>query len=295
VKLLVVAVVCMGWSVAAAPAPPERIRLTYDAVASCPDREQLVALIAAHAQVIVVDDPGARGFAVSIVADADGLRGELSIAGAVRDVRGATCDEVVAAIALVAALAIEEQAPKPEPRVVTPVVPDPERRWRLAAGGGVGMFTGMAPTARMGAPIFLEAAREHGPQLRLAFDLTTRDDVIDDAGSTSFRWTAGRIDGCPFVWERGAFELAPCLGLELGVTNARGVDVAMAAASDRPWITPAAILRLGVRFGRATVAAEGSVGAPLVRDRFLIGPDVTVYQVPAIATNLALTLAIAIL
>ena len=157
------------------------------------------------------------------------------------------------------------------------------------------MFTGMAPSARIGAPIFVEAAREHGPRLRLAFDLTSRDDVTDDAGSTSFRWTAGRIDGCPFVWQRGVFELAPCLGLELGVTDARGVDVAMAAASYRPWITPAAILRLGVRFGRTTIAAEGSVGAPLVRDRFVIGPDVTIYQVPAIATNLALTVAIEIL
>ncbi len=288
-------VVCIGWSAGAAPASPERIRLSYEAIAGCPDRAQFVGLIAAHAQIEIVDDAEARGLDVSVVGDGEGLRGVLAVGGASREVLGATCDEVVAAIALVAALAIERREAARTPEGLVRDVQQPAiRSWRLAAGGGVGRFTGITPDGRLGAPIFVALASEHGPQLRFALDITSRDDVAGPAGSTSFRWIGGQLDGCPYVWSRGRFDLAPCVGLQAGVTDARGVGLAMAATTYRPWIAPTGILRLGVRIGRATVGAEAAIGAPLVRDRFVIGPNTTAYRVPGIATNLALTVGITI-
>src|SRR6267142_893051 len=112
---------------------------------------------------------------------------------ATRDVTAATCGEVVTALVLVAALAIEERAPEATLALTPPAAPprhDPgDTRWRLALGAGVARYVGMTPSARLGVPIHVAASHGH-QQLRATFDTTTSDDIA----MASFRWTAGRIE-----------------------------------------------------------------------------------------------------
>src|SRR5690242_4147414 len=97
-------------------AAPEAIHLEYSVPAGCPDQAAFVAAIEARAAVVVGDD-GARTFAVTIADAPDGgpVTGSVVITAGdatptTRELAGATCAETVDALALVVALAIEEQA-----------------------------------------------------------------------------------------------------------------------------------------------------------------------------------------
>jgi hypothetical protein len=111
-----------------APATPARaqaepVRLTYRAPPGCPDEAQFLREVAARTgqgRRAARDEPG-RSFAITVTAEGNGERGVLTVAnadGAVsrREVVGDTCNEVVLALALMTALAIDPAAKDPEPR-----------------------------------------------------------------------------------------------------------------------------------------------------------------------------------
>lgn len=277
-----------------AAADPEPIRLAYDAPAGCPAEADVVARLADHASMRRVSAGAAREFSLAIAHDEAGFRGVLAVhdgaaPAATRDVAAASCDEVVSALVLVAALAIEERAPSvvepappPEPRHAATETP-----WRLAVGAGVARYSGMTPSALFGVPIYVAAS--HGrQQLRATFDTTASDDVA----MASFRWTAGRIEGCPIAWQLGAFSAAPCAGVQLGALRGSGATAMGATTGTRPWIAPELVGRLAVRFGRAALELEGTAAAPLVRDRYYLAPSTTIHQVPALAYGVATSVAI---
>src|SRR5882724_10437699 len=110
-----------------AAAEPEPIRITYAAPAGCPGEAEVVARLDTRASATRVPDGahGTRTFALTIARDADGFRGSIAVddtAGgtpAAREVMAATCDEVVGALVLVAALAVQERAATPAPAPAT--------------------------------------------------------------------------------------------------------------------------------------------------------------------------------
>lgn len=266
----------------AASAEPEPIRIEYTAPLGCPAEPDVVHRLVDRASVARIDAPGERVFALTITSDETGFRGELAVRGSevtTREVTGATCDETVAALVLVAALAVEERAsaaPAPPP---PPPRPSPRgASWRLAIGAGVARYEGMTPSAIYGVPIHVAATRER-VQLRLTFDATGSDQLA----MTEFRWTAGRIDACPYVIAAGRIELAPCAGFGAGVLTGKGTNVGQAASDTRPWLAPELAGHVALQLGRAALEVEGTAAAPLVRDRYYIAPSTTVHQVPAVA------------
>jgi len=280
----------------AAETAPEQIQLVYAAPTGCPDAEAFFAGIHARANAVRADH-GERTFHVTITTDEDTtVRGRLVVEGSdgstTREVYGATCAETVSALALVAALAIEERAtrdaPRPGPR---PVVAPAREPWHVAAGAGIGLYSGVAPTAAYGVPVFVAANHRHA-RFRIGFARTERVDAVVATGTTDFRWTIGRVQACPFAFAIDRFEAAPCAGFEAGILDGRGTQVAMPASDTRPWLAPEAVLRLGVHLGPAALELEGLVGVPLVRDRFFIAPSTTVHQVPALTTGASASLAI---
>ena len=320
-----------GPALADAVIAPEAIRLVYTAPAGCPDDSAFFAGVAARARAVLVDNAAERMFSVSIVPDqAGGFRGTLAVTTTLgttttREVSGASCAEAVTALALVAALAIEERlvdrpvAPAP---LVVPAVSRASVPWHVAAGAGIGRYTGLSPDAVFGVPVFVtagrgpgvgEGGRDGGPgsspampsearriggphvQIRIAFTRTERSDVVSAAGTTDFRWTAGKLDGCLAFRLVGPVAIAPCVGVEGGVLTGRGTQVAMPSTEVRPWVAPDLAVRVRVHAGRFAVELEGVVAAPLVRDRFLIAPSTTIYQVPAVATGAALSVAVDLL
>ena len=106
-----------------ARAQVEPLRLTYRVPAACPDEAQFLREVAARTgqgRRAAPDEPG-RSFAIAVTAEGNGERGVLAVAsggGAVstREVFGDTCNEVVLALALMTALAIDPAAEPPVPR-----------------------------------------------------------------------------------------------------------------------------------------------------------------------------------
>jgi hypothetical protein len=296
-------ILVVGLAAGVAGADPEPIRITYAAPPECPGEAEVVAELGQHARIARVDTADARTFALAIVRDDAGFHGELVVqhaddAPAKREVSAASCDEVVTALVIVAALAVEER-PVPPPRAVQVRAPSsgqpPARRnfetpWRVALGAGVARYSGITPSVRFGVPIFLAVSHGH-QQVRATFDTTTSDDLA----VASFRWVAGRIDGCPYVWSSGRFAAAPCAGIQLGALTGKGTTLVDHAAGDtRPWIAPEMVARVAVRLGRAQIEVEGTLAAPIERDHYYIGSMTTVHRVAALTEGVATSVAIQI-
>jgi len=102
----------------------ERIRVRYRAPPDCPDRAAFIQQVRARtAKAQVVEQgPSARMFWLEVEHAAEGYHGRLVIQDesmAVREVHGETCQEIVSALGLVTALAIDPkaliEAPPPPP------------------------------------------------------------------------------------------------------------------------------------------------------------------------------------
>jgi hypothetical protein len=100
-----------------ARAAPEPVRVEYVAFAEpCPDHERFAERLAARASFLPAPSGApARVFRVILAPGEAGIDGVLEVveldgSTSARSIAGATCDEAVSALALVAALAIEERA-----------------------------------------------------------------------------------------------------------------------------------------------------------------------------------------
>jgi hypothetical protein len=116
--------------VAPAGADVEGVRLTYSADTDCPDEGRFSQAVTARTDRMrrAAEGEPARAFVVNITRDTTAIRGALSITGldgsvSKREVTGESCNEVVSALALITALAIDPQAsiaPEPLPPVAAP-------------------------------------------------------------------------------------------------------------------------------------------------------------------------------
>ena len=120
---------------ASAARAADHVALAYDATAGCPSETDFKAAVEGRGGHFTgPSTPGsAWALRVSIVRQADGFRGTLQATSedatsAVREVHGATCQDVVDALAVVSATALNTQAEaKPSASVEPPVVPPTAR------------------------------------------------------------------------------------------------------------------------------------------------------------------------
>jgi hypothetical protein len=117
-----------------ARAAPEPIALHYEAVAGCPKPEFFAGQVTARTDQVRFDEAGAVGsFRVVMERTASGYAGVLSVTDrngkeSVRRFEAESCDNVVVALALVAALAIDPNAvATPEAPAVPPAGAPPEQ------------------------------------------------------------------------------------------------------------------------------------------------------------------------
>ena len=113
-----------------ARADVEGIRLAYSAYAGCPDEDRFLHGVTARTERIrrAAEGEAARTFVVAVTREPRTIRGVLSITGldgavSRREVTGDSCDEVVSALALITALAVDPlaaTAPEPPPPVPGP-------------------------------------------------------------------------------------------------------------------------------------------------------------------------------
>ncbi len=298
---LTTAFLCMA---SPARADKEAIALDYQPGAGCPDRAKFVERVQAITSKadIVGDDGGPRrkfGIHVSRVASA--VNGELTIddhgVRTTRTVSGASCDEVISALALATALAVDPEAlggeatppaapaptpppapapvpvpaaPKPPkpPSVLStpPSKPEPHRPLlELSVGAREGdtlaPFPKLEGIAELGttywAPFEIHLGGAYGPK--------------EHNHQTQFSDWTGSLGMGYRMFDLEPFSVWADLGLELGQVHGSGRNITPAFSVDRTW----AAVDVGVRGrvdGPGPLFFQANVGgrAPLLLQRYVV-------------------------
>ncbi|HEX6272893.1 MAG TPA: hypothetical protein VFZ53_07635 [Polyangiaceae bacterium] len=322
---VLVASTAIAGAVQAQPAE-EVVRFDYRAPAGCPDASAFAGHVQVRTSRARLGAPGelARTFLVEVRADASGASARLTFTDAqggtvVRAVRGESCGEVVSAIALVTALAIDagpsDAGETPPPAAVAPTpakAPEPERALPLdgprvlrapepdAVVWSVGLETGV--TSWLGPPIatsigvFAEVGAYAGASGRLTLLRATSSELVPlDAQAYrrgDFTALLGRIEGCPVAaLLGGGFRVVPCIAVGLGTLRGEGdvSSVEPTKSSTIVWADLVPTLRLDWTLSDTLVFfAQGELGVPLVRHEFYFeGPRQDVFVVPPVGAGAA--------
>jgi hypothetical protein len=261
----------------------ERVHLAYDAPPACAARATLEAAVAARAPAVVFTPPadGARVFAVVITQTDAGYQGSLAVGSTAgtssRELAAARCDDLVQALALVIALAIDPAALSAPPAVTAPppmvVRPSP---WRAAALVGGGVSGGVTPGAAPAVAVEARLARRGLGHAALTALLGGSERSVGD-GDAAFRWLAGRGSLC---WQllHGPVDADACGHLEMGAINAEGSGIARAHQAARTWLAPGAHAAARWAGRRLLLEVQGGVSVPILRDRYFFDPGGTIHR-----------------
>jgi hypothetical protein len=281
------------------------IRVYYRAPVGCGSVESFLSHLAAR-------NPEARlawgtepAFALSVLLEprATDVVGALYLSDpagfrTVRVVPGQSCDDVVAALALVAAVLTNPHAVvapppmPPAPSVSVASSPPPRQRtWWVGGGPGVGLDWAVAPAPPSASPSFelvggLETGSVLSPFVSVGLH-HAQGTRTKAAGTASFDWTAGRFVGCPIQWpSRALLVLRPCASFEAGRLGVTGKRVTPPRAPEVPWWATGLLVRTEFwPLEPLAIVAEVGLIIPLRRDHFFFEPEspgTRLFQVPAV-------------
>jgi hypothetical protein len=291
----------------------EGVRVDYQVDPSCAGQDAFVAEVHARSPRIRFAPDATRVLVVRVESRGGKLAGRIEIGGTQRSVTGTSCEEVISALGLVTALALDPLAstspstsPSTAPSTSTTTTPSAspststsatdagvsederelpvdERKWSFAAGADAEVVIGAGPNPMFAVPVFFEASRALGRHFGLggAFRFVHAGDTALTGGvGADFDWTAGALDLCAIV-RGGRFRFDACERSSFGVLEGHGLGVVPARSATRPWVDLGLALSLRARlFGPLFIEASGHVGALLVHDRFFLEPNQTVFQAP---------------
>ncbi|HXK18704.1 MAG TPA: hypothetical protein VNG33_12925, partial [Polyangiaceae bacterium] len=104
-----------------------------------------------------------------------------------------------------------------------------------------------------------------------------------EVGRANFTWNLARLEAFPVRASFGHWRLEPALFVEAGQLRARGVAVAPVREVRRPAFSAGALGRLSfLAFDHLQLEVEGGPILPIVRDRFYLFENTTVFRVPAV-------------
>ncbi len=277
-------------AVAQAQDDSEAVRFRYQAPEPCPsiDAFETAVMHRTRRARAALPQESAREFEVALAQRNARWQGRLTIreqsgATSERTVEGDSCQEVMDAVALVTALAIDPRARTvPAPELVAsasaappspgssatvpstaPAPPQPHSypavvhgsaphrltpSWGAGFGVQVATTWGPAPAPIWTAPLFVQVSRSAsapGPSyLRLTASYRPSPRVSSQEGAGRFVWTTGRLDVCVVAWQPMLHgRLLPCAMLEAGALRGEGADVDHPQQHTRPWVS----LGLGTR------------------------------------------------
>ena len=289
----------------------ELVRIEYSAPDECPSAEEFSGRVKQRVSKARFAEEGelARTFRVRVASredksvarvefvDADGEKASRTIAAP-------TCDEVVNAIALATALAMDARAGEEPPETVPvapppAVAPEPEApvapttvkprppgaRWD--AGAGFDLLSGFAPSLSAGLHVFAEYTPSFWSARATAMHADSGK-VAVDGGRIRFRFWGGRVEGCPLRFESAPFTAAPCAGFELGALHGEGLPgrgIAEPKDTTELWLAGLVVGRVGYALDDfLLLELAGDVRFPLTRHEFVLErPDRSVHEVPAVA------------
>jgi hypothetical protein len=294
----------------------EPVRFEYHAPAECPGEEVFARQVAERSMHRQAAEKGefARTFVVHVTAGAEGVQGRVDFVdpdgrAVFRMMQGATCEEVIAGIALVVALAIDARAASDPadqptasaptvaapsqaavpPRVVASSFPPPERPrgvptveppspfvrdFAFGLGSGYSSYEGPSGALMVEGSVGASFAAVRFPARATA--RYTRSDVVTAGTQRAiFYGLGGRLEGCPPVLGVAFFFAVPCLGTEAGVLRAVAApnpDLQNPGRPYRGYWNGVFIARLGaVVANRLVLEVAGTLAVPFVRHRFGFG------------------------
>ncbi|MEJ7728380.1 MAG: hypothetical protein WKG00_04115 [Polyangiaceae bacterium] len=287
------------------------VRLGYDAPVGCPDGGAFSAKLAERSRGLGIEPAGANAPDVDVVirADGQGYHGSLDVVtpdGPIRrSIDGERCADLVTALALSAALLLDDasQAGGAAPAAATragaaarvaelPVGPPAATRW--SAGARLEASLLLASGWALGPEVYVgvgwDRASIASPSLRLGFSYAAASLDATERGSADLGWFVGRVSGCPLRLGGEATGIRPCFGAGAGAVHGAGTGEPSAPASDTAlW----AELDAGARahallFHRLVLELEGGAVIPLTRYRFLFErPEAELGRVRAAGARIA--------
>jgi hypothetical protein len=278
----------------------------YDVAEGCPAELAFRRALGTRLERPLGEAFARRRLEVNITGDASGSGwvGQLSVTdeagtATTREVAGASCDSVFAALSLLAALSADgAPAPEPVPSVETVtdvgVSPRAEReRGGLHAGPAVwALLDGtVAPqlATGFGAGVRLEWRSDDvwRPELQLGA-LFLRSESRPDALSFGSRFAVSALQTsfCPLrVLASQTWSARPCVQLEVGRISGAGVGSELVRSTERHglWLSSGASLQGGAVLWEP-LTLDAAIGAtfPWVRHEFFLEPDTLVYRVPTV-------------
>jgi hypothetical protein len=308
---VLLASVVLTWSPSALAAPPgQPFRLEYWAEGHCPDAIEFARQIQTRAPRLrpaEADEP-ALGFYAELVERRGSATGRLTARTpdgreVRREVRGATCDDVVTALALIAAVAADPSQPVAAPATgaepaspAQPAAParhhvqddlpveeleppDPALRWTFGVGGGLSFDSSIAPSPGYGLGVEFDAEGKGGSALRPLFGLSAI-----RAAASSFTWLAFRGTVCPLrLPEATPLFIRPCLFLDAGVLQGNVSLDGSSPDESKSWFAAGGFARVEALADEVlSFQLDGGVTAALKRDTFDAGSgDGSAFRVPS--------------
>ncbi|AKU98183.1 hypothetical protein AKJ09_04847 [Labilithrix luteola] len=288
--------------------------LDYVAPPDCPTETAFVGSVKERLGDRPVSAIDGRQVRIRVTADGSTYRGALETVAppSVRDVTGASCNEVARALVVFTALAlsppdgveppapppapVEDPPPTPPPSSFAPERPAPPRpkekgRSRLGIGldlravAASGVAPGVSPGGAVSARVVLFERRSLRWLAQVGGVITYREEPVDDGGF-SFLWTAGRVDTGP-EFSLAGFRLSggPVFRVGALIVNAR--DLPASVSYSGFWGDVGAFARLGRPLSSAVeFSFVFELAAPLRRKSFGIqGVEAPVHEVPQIVAT----------
>jgi hypothetical protein len=232
-----------------------------------------------------------------------------------REVRGATCEEVLDALSFIAALGLERAAssgsgavsPGAAPSLATSAeldtVPGVVEIDELGAAGD-GSFP--PPSVRLGAVGFALLQGKLTPGQPIAFGVAFRfawstpgwqpllllgayaslpeQHRLEGGGSVRFEHWSTHTVACTFRFPKsGAWGLRPCLDLDVGRSSGEAFEVVGAQKHSAPWLSGGAQVRGElVLWDRVELVASAGAVAPFWYAHFFLVPDLQSFTTPAL-------------
>ena len=223
-----------------------------------------------------------------------GVRGQLTVRKpdgdlTVREVPGVSCQEVEAAMALIAALMVDPLAgqrrnKRPEPDSQPDLALPPKlAAWSLRAEHRFRGRTATTPNLAWGQALGAMLTYEAGatkPSVALVAEQTDGT-ATGQSGSADLELAVARLAICPLGLQSGDWDVRACATAELG--RLRGSGFATAAPASKAIVWSSAGFDLQARYELLRplwVGLEGGFTFPFTRERFYVDPGETLHRVP---------------
>ena len=273
-------------------------RLVWSSSAGCHDASAFLAELADRTARLrrARTDEHAITLIIETFRREGGVRGQLTVRKpdgdlTVREVPGVSCQEVEAAMALIAALMVDPLAGQAHTKRAEPVfqpdlAPQPKpAAWSLRAEHRLSGRTAATPKLAWGQALGAMLTYESGltkPSVALVAELTDGT-ATGQRGSAELELAVARLAICPLGIQPGtAWDFRACATAELGRLHGSGFLTESPANKAIVWSS--AGLELQARYeliGPLWLGLEGGFTFPFTRERFYIDPGETLHRVPS--------------